>query len=111
VARRATVEVGFAAAFDPRPEECLLWPQVCQLGGHDFPAALDYAGTDMYPDVFGPPMTIERLSGAVGLVLQVFRERVLEVYAHGSPPFSAAVRRLKAHADVLHATVEPEGVL
>ncbi|MCL2394109.1 MAG: hypothetical protein FWC87_05405 [Acidimicrobiaceae bacterium] len=82
----ATVEVGFAVTFDPHPGECSLWPQVRQLGGQDFPAAVDYAGIDMYPDVFrpGPPMSLERLGEAVGLVLRVFRERVLEPIGLGS---------------------------
>lgn len=74
----ATVEVGFAVAFDHRPEECFLWPEVRRLGGEEFAAAVDYAGVDMYPDVFGPPMTLERLGGAPALVLRFFRERVLE---------------------------------
>ncbi|MBV9605713.1 MAG: hypothetical protein JO027_11415 [Solirubrobacterales bacterium] len=78
VDRGSTVEIGFAAAHDSQPESCFLWPQVRELGGSDFAAAVDYAGIDMYPDVFGPPMTLERLGGAVGLVLRVFRERVLE---------------------------------
>lgn len=73
----ATVEVGFAAAFEPRPEVNPLWPQVRQIGGNEFCDALDYGGIDMYPDVFGPRMTLERLGDAVGLVLKAFRERIL----------------------------------
>lgn len=76
--RGGTVEVGFAVAFDPRPESSFLWPRVRRLGGSDFPAALDYAGIDMYPDVFGPPIAPERLGRAARLELKVFRERVLE---------------------------------
>ena len=76
--QRATAEIGFAVAFDPRPQASFLWPQVRQLGGSDFPDALDYAGIDMYPDVFGPRMTLTRLGEAIGLIFKVFRERILQ---------------------------------
>jgi hypothetical protein len=76
----AAVEVGFAVTFDPHPGQHFLWPQVRQLGGRDFAGAVDYAGIDMYPDVFPPrpPMSLEGLGEAAGVVLRVFRERVLE---------------------------------
>ncbi|HTW09818.1 MAG TPA: hypothetical protein VME46_20105 [Acidimicrobiales bacterium] len=76
----AALGIGFAVAFEPYPERCFLWPEVRQLGGRDFPAAVDYAGIDMYPDVFPsrPPMTLEGLGEAVGLMLRAFRARVLE---------------------------------
>ena len=74
----ATVEVGFAVAFAHRLEQSLLWPEVRRLGGAEFAAALDYVGIDMYPDVFGPPLALERLGGAASMVLRFFREQVLE---------------------------------
>jgi hypothetical protein len=82
--QRATAEVGFAVAFEPRPEASFLWPQVRQLGGSDFPSAVDYAGIDMYPDVFGPRMTLTRLGEAIGLIFKVFRERTLQSIGIGS---------------------------
>lgn len=82
----ASVEIGFAVTSDPRPDRSFLWPQVRQLGGQDFPTALDYVGIDMYPDVFPPrpPMSIQRLGEAASLVVRVFRKRVLEPIGIGS---------------------------
>jgi hypothetical protein len=39
------------------------WPAVAALGGPRFAAAVDYAGLDMYPDVFGPRFAVEQLDG------------------------------------------------
>ncbi|MGH3188180.1 MAG: hypothetical protein ACRDPY_11440 [Streptosporangiaceae bacterium] len=47
------------------------------MAGSDFAAALDYAGIDMYPDVFGPPVGLDVLPGAVDWNLRTYRERDL----------------------------------
>lgn len=80
----ATAGIGFAVSFDPQPAASPLWPQVRRLGGGEFSAALDYAGLDMYPDVFGPPMPPERLVRVVPLILAAFREQVLEPIGIGA---------------------------
>jgi hypothetical protein len=81
--KSATAEIGFAVAFEPHSDANALWEQVRRLGGGDFPAALDYAGIDMYPDVFGRRMTLGRLEEAIGLVVKVFRERTLQTIGVG----------------------------
>ncbi len=69
----ATAAIGFAVA----PEVSGFWAAVRELGGSDFAAALDYAGIDMYPDVFGPRFGLDELPGAVDWVLRTYRERDL----------------------------------
>ncbi|HET6191199.1 MAG TPA: hypothetical protein VFE59_29880 [Trebonia sp.] len=49
------------------------------LGGADFAAALDYAGIDVYVDVFGPRIGVERVAEVVGWVLRTFREQTLPI--------------------------------
>lgn len=70
--------IGFAVAAERRPQESFLWPRVRELGGRHFADALDYAGLDLYLDVFGPPMTPDRLASSVPLALRALRDRVLE---------------------------------
>jgi hypothetical protein len=73
-----SADIGFAVAAERRPEQSFLWPRVRELGGRHFADALDYAGLDLYLDVFGPPMTPDRLASAAPLALRAFRDRVLE---------------------------------
>jgi hypothetical protein len=73
----ATAAIGFAVVPEPEPNASGFWTELRQLGGSDFAAAADYAGIDMYPDVFGPPIAIDGLPGAVRWVLQTCRERML----------------------------------
>ena len=73
----ATASIGFAAVPEPEPDASGFWTGLCHLGGSDFAAAADYAGIDMYPDVFGPPTGIDALPGAVRWVLRTYRERML----------------------------------
>ncbi|HEY5196937.1 MAG TPA: hypothetical protein VIJ51_07910 [Solirubrobacteraceae bacterium] len=72
----ATAAVGFAAAFDPDPE-AEFWATLGSAGGASFVESLDYAGVDMYPDVFGPRIPPDELDAAVEWVLRHFRERSL----------------------------------
>jgi hypothetical protein len=72
----ATAAIGFAAAFDPDPE-AEFWAELASDGGQPFVSALDYAGLDMYPDVFGPRIPPADLDRAVEWVLRLFRERSL----------------------------------
>ncbi len=73
----ATAAIGFAVAPEVDPAASGFWAAVRELGGSDFAAALDYAGNDMYPDVFGPRFGLDRLPGAVDWVLRTYRERDL----------------------------------
>jgi hypothetical protein len=72
----ATAAIGFAAAFDPDPES-EFWAQLGRDGGDAFVESLDYAGVDMYPDVFGPRIPPADLDAAVEWVLRLFRDRSL----------------------------------
>jgi hypothetical protein len=56
---------------------------VARLGGPAFAAAVDYAGLDMYPDVFGPPVALDQLDRAVDWLLRSFREEVLPIAGIG----------------------------
>jgi len=73
----ASTAIGFAAVPEVDPVASGFWAAVRDLGGSDFAAALDYAGIDMYPDVFGPRIGLDRLPGAVDWVLRTYRERDL----------------------------------
>ncbi len=73
----ATAAIGFAVAPEVDPAASGFWAAVRELGGSDFAAALDYAGIDMYPDVFGPRFGLDQLPGAVDWVLRTYRERDL----------------------------------
>jgi hypothetical protein len=75
----ATAAIGFAAAVEAAPDGNGFWTQVRNLGGTDFAAAIDYAGIDMYPDVFGPRIELARLPAAVTWMLRAFREQTLPI--------------------------------
>lgn len=73
----ATAAIGFAVVPEVEPEKTGFWAEVANLGGSDFGAALDYAGIDAYPGVFGPRLTPDQLPGVVEWGLRTFRERDL----------------------------------
>ncbi len=73
----ARAAIGFAVSPEVDPEGSGFWPEVRRLGGSDFAAAAEYAGIDMYPDVFGPPAGPDRLPASVDWVLRTYRERDL----------------------------------
>ncbi|MDQ2760758.1 MAG: hypothetical protein M3Y17_10135, partial [Actinomycetota bacterium] len=50
----ATAAIGFTVAPEVDPAASGFWAQVSKLGAGALAGALDYAGIDMYPDVFGP---------------------------------------------------------
>jgi hypothetical protein len=75
----ATAAIGFAVAPEIDPAASGFWPAVRDLGGAAFAAALDYAGIDMYPDVFGPRFGLDQLPGVVDWLLRTYRERDLAV--------------------------------
>ena len=79
----ATAAIGFAVSPEPNPAGSVFWPAVARLGGPEFAAAVDYAGLDMYPDVFGPRFTLDQLEGAVDWLLRSFREEVLPIAGLG----------------------------
>jgi hypothetical protein len=80
----ATAAIGFAVSPEVNPAGSVFWPVVARLGGPEFAAAVDYAGLDMYPDVFGPRFTLDQLGGAVDWLLRSFREEVLPIAGLGS---------------------------
>lgn len=75
----ATAAIGFAAAVQAAPDPAGFWRRVRDLGGPDFAAALDYAGLDVYVDVFGPRVGVERVAEVVGWVLRTFRDQTLPI--------------------------------
>jgi hypothetical protein len=79
----ATAAIGFAVSPEVNPAGSVFWPVVARLGGPEFAAAVDYAGLDMYPDVFGPRFTLDQLGGAVDWLLRSFREEVLPIAGLG----------------------------
>lgn len=78
-AASATAAIGFAAAVEATPDGNGFWSAVRDLGGTDFADAVDYAGIDMYPDVFGPRIELGRLPAVVTWILRTFREQTLQV--------------------------------
>jgi hypothetical protein len=85
----ATVAIGFAVVPDIDPAASGFWAEVRDRGGADFAAAVDYAGIDIYPDVFGPRLSPAELPAAVAGLLRDFRERDL---ATAGIPASVPVR-------------------
>ena len=79
----ATAAIGFAVTPEVNPAGGAFWPAVAQPGGSAFADAADYAGLDMYPDVFGPPVALDRLEGAVDWLLRSFRDEVLPIAGIG----------------------------
>jgi hypothetical protein len=73
----ATAAIGFAVVPDIDPAASGFWTGVRDSGGAEFAAAVDYAGIDIYPDVFGPRISPDQLPAAVERLLRDFRERDL----------------------------------
>jgi hypothetical protein len=73
----ATAAIGFAVVPNIDPATNGFWDEVRETGGEEFAAALDYAGIDIYPDVFGPRIGADALPGTVERLLRDFRERDL----------------------------------
>src|SRR5262249_32744817 len=59
------------------PDSNGFWSSVRDLGGADFGTTVDYAGVDVYVDVFGPRVELDKVPGAVRWVLQTYREKTL----------------------------------
>lgn len=79
----ATADIGFAVVPETDPAGGKFWPKVAALGGEQLADAVDYAGLDMYPDVFGPRFALYQLDGAVDWLLRSFREQVLPIAGIG----------------------------
>jgi hypothetical protein len=73
----AAAAIGFAVVPDVDPAASGFWDGVRDSGGEQFAAAVDYAGIDIYPDVFGPRISPDELPAAVEWLLRTFRERDL----------------------------------
>jgi hypothetical protein len=80
----ATAAIGFAVVPDIDPAADGFWAGVRDAGGAEFAAAVDYAGIDIYPDVFGPRISPDQLPATVERLLRDFRER--DLAAAGIPP-------------------------
>lgn len=65
------VAIGFAVVPEADPGAGPFWPAMAALGGAAFAASVDFAGVDMYPDVFGR-IELGRLDSAVGSILGLF---------------------------------------
>jgi hypothetical protein len=79
----ATAAIGFAVSPEVNAAAVDFWPAVAELGGSEFPAAVDYAGLDIYPDVFGPRLGVDQLAGAVDWLLRSFRQQALPIAGIG----------------------------
>jgi hypothetical protein len=79
----ATAAIGFAVSPELDPAHSSFWAEVAHLGGSEFGTAVDYAGLDMYPDVFGPRFELDQLDGAVDWLLRSFRQQALPVAGIG----------------------------
>lgn len=79
----ATAAIGFAVVPETDPANSSFWSDVAALGGEQLAGAVDYAGLDMYPDVFGPRFDLGQLDGAVDWLLRSFREQVLPIAGIG----------------------------
>jgi hypothetical protein len=84
----ATAAIGFTAATD-RDRRTSFWKRVAARGGDELVAALDFAGINLYPDVFGPPIPVEELGAVTAWLLGDYRERAL---AQAGIPHSVPIR-------------------
>jgi hypothetical protein len=78
------VAIGFAVVPEPDPAAGSFWPAVATLGGSAFAASIDYAGVDMYPDVFGGRVELDSLDAAVGSILRNLRHQALPIAGIGA---------------------------
>jgi hypothetical protein len=79
----ATAAIGFAVSPEIEPASGPFWPAVAAMAGDEVAAAVDYAGLDMYPDVFGPRLRLDQLDGAVDWLLRSFRDQALPIAGIG----------------------------
>jgi hypothetical protein len=123
----ATAAIGFALAPETDPTASAFLAEVARIGGPDFAAGVDYAGIDLYPDVFGPPVPLDELDAAVTWLLRSFRHQTLpaigigpdvpiRVCENGWPTgpdrsedrqadvLGTILRSVDAHRDELHVT-------
>jgi hypothetical protein len=81
-ANLTSVRAAADGAF-PNATEAFVQGVLAALGGDEIAAVVDYAGLDMYPDVFGPRFELEQLDGAVDWLLRSFREQALPLAGIG----------------------------
>ena len=75
----ASADIGFAVVPEADPATGRFWPTLAAVGGPQFAASVDYAGLDMYPDVFGGPVALGDLDTVVDHTLRTFRETALPI--------------------------------
>jgi hypothetical protein len=78
----ATASIGFAVTPEIDPAQAAFWTDAAAIGA-DLAGAADYAGLDMYPDVFGPRLAPADLDGAVDWLLRSFRHLTLPLIGIG----------------------------
>ncbi|HLK02358.1 MAG TPA: hypothetical protein VKU39_20950 [Streptosporangiaceae bacterium] len=116
----AAAAIGFAVAPEVDPAATGFWTEVRNLGGSDFAGALDYAGIDAYPDVFGPRFGVDKIPMAMDWILRTFRERDLagagidagvpiRICENGWP--TGPDRPEETQADVLEAVIRTTAAL
>jgi hypothetical protein len=78
-----SLPVGFAVVPERDPAAGAFWPAVAAAGGPAFAASVDYAGLDMYPDVFGGRIELDQMDAAVGAMMGTFRNEALPIAGIG----------------------------
>ncbi len=79
----ATAAIGFAVVPEQSPLDGRFWPALAAIAGPEFAANVDYAGLDMYPDVFGGRIELKDLDRAVDAMLGTFRDIALPLVGIG----------------------------
>lgn len=80
----ARADIGFAVVPEADPATGRFWPTLATAGGSQFAASVDFAGLDMYPDVFGGPVPLDHLDTVVDRTLRTFRETALPIAGIGA---------------------------
>lgn len=104
--------IGIAVVPDAfgRPD---FWEEVAEAGGQSFADDLDYAGLDIYPDVFGGRVPLAEVPAVVESVVVPFRETLTRLGVASATPIricengwpTGPERPEEEQADVLEAVI------
>lgn len=83
-ASRVSTAIGFAVVPEANPGAGTFWPALAAAAGRDFGTGVDYAGLDMYPDVFGGRVPLGAMDDTVAATLHTFRDLALPMAGIGS---------------------------
>ena len=94
-------------------EESDFWSAVTAEGGREFGSSLDYAGLDIYPDVFGGRVPLESIPGVVTGMVDRFRAALTRIGVPAATPIRVCEngwptgpdRPEEMQADVLEAVI------